>query len=63
MSSDLYLRKFEDLLEIERKAASYYKYYIDRVEDKLLLEKLNELYSDEVKHIDIAKKITDCFRR
>ena len=61
MSSDIYKKKFEDLLKTEQRAMDYYKFYLEKVSDKILLEKLNEIYQDEVKHARLAQGFIDCF--
>ncbi|MFC1675304.1 hypothetical protein ACFL1K_05420 [Candidatus Omnitrophota bacterium] len=63
MNSDIYKKKFDKLLEIEKKAVSYYKYYLEKVSDKFLLGKLNEIYQDEVEHARLAQSFIDCFKK
>ena len=36
-----------------------YKAFIDQTEDSFLLEKLKEIYEDEKRHVEIAKRIID----
>jgi len=47
------------LVQIEQKARDMYGYYIDRVQDPILLAKLKEIHEDEEKHVEIAKSIID----
>tara|TARA_B100000315_G_C14268170_1_gene447393 strand:- start:264 stop:458 length:195 start_codon:yes stop_codon:yes gene_type:complete len=58
MSSDnVYIKKFEELLQVEEKARDFYKYYINQLKDTNLLEKFKEIYQDEIRHVNISKNI------
>ena len=56
-SKDIYLKKFNELLEVEQKAGDFYKYYITRVEDPILLEQFKNICADEEKHMAIVNNI------
>jgi len=58
-SEELYKNKFKELLAAEEKARDFYKYYIENVKDRFINEKLSLIYSDEVKHVTMAKKFID----
>ena len=61
-SSQIYIKKFGELLGVEEKARDLYKYYIDSIEDPVILEKLKELHGDEEKHVKIVKSFIDKIR-
>jgi len=50
-SKEIYKKKFEELLAIEEKARDLYKYYINRIEDPVLLETFQRIYNDEEWHV------------
>ena len=54
-SSNVYLKKFEELLKTEEKARDLYGYYVDRIEDPNLREQLKEIHEDEKKHVEITR--------
>ena len=56
-SSEVYKRKFEEILRIEERFRDLYAYDFDRIEDAYLSEKLEGVYKDEMKHVGIAKSI------
>ena len=56
-SNEVYKKKFEEILEAEKRTIELYKYYVDRIEDLSLLEKFKEIYTDELSHVAIAEKI------
>ena len=58
-SKNIYEKKFNEMLLIEEKARDLYKYYVDRIKDPELLGKFNEIYNDEVKHVQIVKSFID----
>ena len=61
-SENVYKRKFEELLGIEEKAMYYYKLYLDKVEDLFLLERIKELYNDELRHMEIVQGFLGRFK-
>ena len=58
-SNSIYRKKFEELLRTEEKARDLYQYYIERLEDPVLLEKFKEIYSDELRHVAITKNFLE----
>jgi len=58
-SKNIYEKKFNEMLLIEEKARDLYKYYVDRIKDPELLGKFNEIYNDEVRHVQIVKSFID----
>ena len=54
-SSKIYRKKFEELLAIEERLRYFYEYYLDRLEDPVLLGKFREIYEDEKMHIIFAQ--------
>ena len=62
-SKESYIKKFKELLDAEKKARDYYKYYIDRIEDVTLLEQFREIYKDEQKHVGMVESIIEAFNK
>ena len=60
-SKAVYRKKFEEMLEVEKKARDLYKYYVDRITDEYLLDKFKEIYKDEEKHVAIVSKFISEF--
>ena len=58
-SKDIYKNKFKELLQAEEQARDLYKYYIQRIKDPALLEKIKEIYADEEKHVRIVQNIIE----
>ena len=58
-SKEVYKRKFEDMLDVEKKVRDFYKYYIDNIKDPYILEKLQEIFQDEEKHVKIVQGFID----
>jgi len=56
-SNNVYIKKFEELLQAEEKARDFYKYYANQLSDSGLLEKFKKIYQDEEKHVNICKNI------
>jgi len=56
-SSEVYKKKFEEILRIEERFRDLYGYDLDRIEDAYLSEKLEGVYKDEMKHVGIAENI------
>lgn len=55
----VYQKKFEELLRTEEKARDLYQYYIERLEDPVLLEKFKQIYNDELRHVAITKNFLE----
>jgi rubrerythrin len=58
-SSEIYKNKFEEILRIEEKARDFYKYYLKQLKDPALLEKFQEIYKDEQRHVEIVQGFID----
>ncbi len=54
-SKSVYSKKFQELLSLEEKAATYYSHLINHVQDKTLQEKFKSIYNDEKKHASIVQ--------
>ena len=48
------IQLFSDLARIEKKARDLYAYYVDKLNDKFLLERFKEIHRDEIKHLEMA---------
>ena len=52
------LRKdFQEILELEERARHFYNHYISQLDDERIKKILISIRNDEIKHIEIAKKL------
>ncbi len=56
-SKQTYIKSFEELLQIEKKAKDLYQFYVTSLKDDFILRKFAEIYNDEIKHVKIAENI------
>ena len=58
-SKKVYKKEFEELLRTEEQVRDIYGYYIKRIEDPFLSEKLSWIYEQEKEHVEIAQGFID----
>jgi len=59
MNIKVLLERFQKILACEERARHFYDHYIDCLDDEDIKEKLLSIRDDEIKHIEIAKKLIE----
>jgi len=54
--------KFEDVLTIEYKAVQTYEECLRLTEDNRVISRLSKLRADEIKHVEMARKLLEITR-
>jgi len=54
--------KLEDVLTMEHKAAQIYEECLRLTEDNSLISRLSKLREDEIKHVEMARKLLEITR-
>ncbi|MFH1395103.1 MAG: hypothetical protein ABIH09_03000 [Candidatus Omnitrophota bacterium] len=62
MTTEMLLKQFKEILEMERRAKYFYDHYIEQVETEDIKEQLIEIRDDEIEHIKIAEELIECLK-
>ncbi|MBU0684132.1 MAG: hypothetical protein ABIH85_06835 [Candidatus Omnitrophota bacterium] len=62
MNTEILLKQFKEILEMERRAKYFYDHYIEQVETEDIRKQLIKIRDDEIGHIKIAKELIECLK-
>ncbi len=57
MNTEMLRKDFQEILELEERAKHFYDHYISQLDDERIKKILIAIRNDEIKHIEIAKKL------
>ncbi len=52
-------KEFQAILALEERAKNFYDHYIEQIDDSRVKQKLTAIRDDEVRHIEIAKRLIE----
>jgi len=59
MNIEMMRKEFQDILTLEERAKHFYGHYIDQVDNEMIKKQLLSIRDDEIRHIEIAKKLIE----
>ncbi len=59
MNTEILLQKFRNILSLEERAKHFYDHYISQISDEKIKNQLVSIRNDEIKHIEIAKRLIE----
>ena len=57
MNTEMMLEQFREMLVLEERARHFYDHYIDCLDEGDIKEQLTSIRNDEIKHIEVVKKL------
>ncbi len=57
MNIEMLKKEFKEILTLEERVKHFYDHYINRVDNEEIKGKLTAIRDDEIRHIEIAKKL------
>ena len=59
MNIEVLHKEFQDILRLEERAKHFYDHYIEQVDNEKIKKELISIRDDEIRHIEIAKKLLE----